>query len=230
MSSTNKNAGAKHGMKRSRNVDGVNDDEPKSKEAKSSPSTRTAQLSGTTRNMRFMQRGKTTTSNTSLRHSFPPPKSEISAATETTTIKTSEDDAKTRQPDQPVDNAMKVSDMSMPEKANSSNIKWEKATPLDMFGRNICVVIGRRSFNGFNPITASNLHMQQQHLQYEEKLKHRRTTTRDGTTKHISLSSDGQRYKELSKLVQKDERRNTHGKLANRKKKTLDDILKSVDA
>jgi hypothetical protein len=247
MPSAKSNANAKHGVKRSRSVDVVRGaDDPKSKQLKLTPSTHTAQLSGATRNMRFMQRGKTANIVTS-RHSYPPKPSMVSSTTETATkeetiSKIVDGDVYERQSDHLVNDSMEANtngstnDLSNGPKVNISSIKWEKATPLDMFGPTTCIFVGRRSYNGFNSITASNLYMQQQHLEYEEKLKRRSTPTRGGVTKHISSTgkSDQQRYKELSKQVQKETKltllSKNGGKVANKKVRNLDKILKSVDA
>ena len=248
MSPTKSNTSVKHGVKRSRSVDvvGRGADDPKSKQIKVSPSTHTAQLSGATRNMRFMQRGKTANSVTT-RHSYSPKSSTISTeltTKEEVTNKTSDGDVNARQQsDHTIDDSMEIhgvetkKDISIKPKSSISNnnIEWEKATPLDMFGHDTCIVLGRRSYNGFNSITASNLYMQQQHLEYEEKLKQRRTSTRGGT-KQISSTgkSDQQRYKELSKQVQKEKKptlvSKNGGKVSNKNMRNLDEILKSVDA
>ncbi len=233
----------KTGTKRTRTVDDSNDADPKSKEAKLTPSTHTAQLSGATRNMRFMQRGNHTSGMPSSRHSYPPTLSKLSSApkmmNEIITNQTTEGNTTATLSVVPLNDSMEangdgnINDTTATTKVDSCTIKWGKATPLDMFGQNVCILMGRRSYNGFNAITASNLHMQRQHLDYEEKLQRRPTgTTRGGTHQNDRSTRDQQRYQELSKQVQNEEKRslNTKGKLSKKKKKTLDDILKLVDS
>ena len=242
MSSVKGAATAKTGTKRTRTVGDSNDADPKSKEAKLTPSTHTAQLSGATRNMRFMQRGNRTSGVPSSRHSYPPTLSILSSApkmtNETITNQTTDGDNTATLSVVPLKDSMEANrdgnrnDTTATPKVDSCAIEWGNATPLDMFGQNVCILIGRRSYNGFNSITASNLHMQRQHLDYEEKLQHRWTgTTRSGTPQNNRSSKDQQRYQELSKQVQNEEKRslNTKGKQSKKKKKTLDDILKLVD-
>ena len=247
MPSAKSNTVAKHGAKRSRSADAVRGaaDDPKSKQSKISPSTHTAQLSGATRNMRFMQRGKTANI-VSSRHSYSPKSEAMSSATEKTkgeiTNKNFEDAVTKRQSEHSLSESTlangdgRSNDISLQLKLNISSIKWEKASPLDMFGPTTCILLGRRSYNGFNSMTASNLYMQQQHLEYEEKLKHRRAPNRDGTTKHISSTgkSNQQRYKELSKQAQKEMKpkllSKNGGKVSNKNGSILDKILKSIDA
>jgi M-phase phosphoprotein 6 len=235
MPSAKGNTTAKSGVKRPRSNNTGNDADTKAKLAKLSPATHTTQLSGATRNMRFMQRGKITNSTTS-RHSYPPHQHKSSAiiATETDKVEF------TNKTSAGNDNSIRSTDLSnetvdasgdgMRENVSvlpnvsSVAVNWERATPLDMFGENACILLGRRSYNGFNATTASNLHMQQQHLEYEEKLKQRRNTTNSATDRRI--------YRELSKKVQNDEKQafTNGGKLSKKKKRTLDDILKLVDA
>jgi hypothetical protein len=215
----------------------------------SSSSTHTAQLSGATRNMRFMQRGKTTNSRTS-RHSFPPHnQSKTSTTTEDEKFgsaqKATDENRNSSRSVSTLNEASTISGDStgenrslLPENVNrcttssNSSVTWEKATPLDMYGKNTCILLGRRSYNGFNAITASNLHMQQQHWEYEEKLQHRRKSTRDSISKDMNFtSSDHQRYVELSKKVKQDEKRTLprRDKISNSKKRRID-ILKLVES
>ena len=230
-SSAKSTATAKPGVKRSRSVDSGRETNTKSKQAKLSQTAHTTQLSGATRNMRFMQRGKTSNMVTS-RHSYPPQESKISVVTETAEeeVATKTSDANENS-DRSIDRPKELieecdddnkNDISTSPKINNFTVKWEKATPLDMYGQNACIFIGRRSYNGFNSTTALNLHMQQQHLEYEEKLNHRRSST--------NSKSDRRRYQELSKQVQKDEKQALPrgDRISKSKKKSLDEILKSV--
>lgn len=45
----------------------------------------------------------------------------------------------------------------------------ERATPLDMYGREQCLVLGRRSFGGFNPVAAANWYAQNQEGQQQAR-------------------------------------------------------------
>ena len=240
MSSAKSNATTKPGVKRSRSINGDNDaTEKNTKNTKLSTATHTTQLSGATKNMRFMQRGKSANNMTS-RHSYPPHQNKIIATTETEEVELASktldgnDDSSPcfHRPNEEVvvsGDGIRESMSALP-KVNNFTVKWERATPLDMYGENACILLGRRSYNGFNSTTASNLHMQQQHLDYEEKMKRRRNTNRDGTSKDMNSIDDRRRYKELSKQVQNDEREATGGKMSKKKKRTLDDILKLVDS
>jgi hypothetical protein len=48
-----------------------------------------------------------------------------------------------------------------PGESFSNGVLVERASPRDMYGRDQCLLLGRRSFGGFNPITSENLYSQQ---------------------------------------------------------------------
>jgi hypothetical protein len=238
MVSTNNSASIKGRTKPARSVDrgSAAATNASSSTTSLSSSARTTQLSGVTRNMRFMQRGKNNNiNNNKARHSFPQTKqkikmdetteSNVAANTFTGAIEISTHSENIAS--QKMELTLKH-DNNNDKATIKTDIKWEKATPLDMYGQNQWLVLGRRSFNGFNPITASNWFTQQQYLDREDQ-----RIKGTGITQN-----ERRRYKELTKLVQNEDRNelsNKRGKkdgkssISNQKKRGLDDILKLVD-
>jgi M-phase phosphoprotein 6 len=102
---------------------------------------RTAKLSGATMNMRFMKRSTAVAATVVTK---------ANSAPESTTA--TGDAPSNRQQQQ--DEHAAASD-GIPRSATPTS-RVEIATPLDMYGRDQSTLLGRRSFGGFNPITAQN--------------------------------------------------------------------------
>jgi hypothetical protein len=269
LSSKKSQARSKTAGKRSRSVDRVTSSStiadstptPAPVSSKStSPSAHTTQLSGATRNMRFMQRGMSATTvnhKVMSRHSFPRhsfPQHSTSTGTMSTnseptkeaTINSNSDvSGSSNRSDHPTSTgthqSMEVNCERIVscEATHTTTIKWETASPIDIYGHHECLLIGRRSYNGFNTVTASNFYMQQQHVEYEEIVKRR---SKDKTNKNLEQRSS--RYEELSEQVRDEDnessilsrgqksgsKKKSTNSISNQKKKHLDDILKLVDS
>jgi M-phase phosphoprotein 6 len=201
-----------------------------SRQVAASPSSHTAQLSGATRNMRFMQRNNNrNSSNTNdlrTRHSMP---SRMGADSSTMSLDPMNVDS-TKLNERKSLIAEDKESMMHPNAVLKRPVvlpRLETATPLDMYGRNQCLVLGRRSFGGCNPITAANWYSQQQFLDHEEKQKH------PGKNAKMASPEERRRYLDLAREARNDDTASSRqgnkrgGKqgISNNKKRGLDDVL-----
>jgi M-phase phosphoprotein 6 len=221
--STNSPASSK-GTKRPRSAEHTSTEpaQPTDVSSTSSPSARTARLSGVTRNMRFMQRSSNNGKVNDLRsrHSFPQRSKGPASATVESVVPSVDPETQ----DTYITSDMQENKATHVTLSNKISVtQWETATPLDMYGRDQCMVLGRRSFGGFNPITAANWYTQQQHLDHEEKQNHGNDFSND----------ERRRYKDLAKRARSDDaesakrvkRRFGKNGISNQTKRGLDDVL-----
>jgi hypothetical protein len=103
---------------------------------------RTTELSGTTRNMRFMQR------------------------------KTPKSGAEKEKPDaDSLQSQQATAALDSRESVVETEKSVQAATNLDMYSYNGSVPVGRRSFGGFNPVVASNWYSQQKEKTSKKEIK-----------------------------------------------------------
>jgi M-phase phosphoprotein 6 len=220
------------GAKRPRSADRERRSLPaKSRPAPASPPAHMTQLSGATRNMRFMQRSNSNNSSSNnndlrTRHSLP---SRMGTATSTLAVDSIQVDS-TKLNDVKSLSTQENGSMTHPINVEERPVvatRLETATSLDMYGRNQCLVLGRRSFGGCNPITAANWYAQQQFLDHEEKQKHQ------GRNLKMASPDDRRRYLELAREARNDDSASSRqgkkhsGKqgISNSKKRGLDEVL-----
>lgn len=150
------------------------------------------QLSGATRNMRFMQRGNTAHNNN---------KSKAEGEYEGNRNGSNDQFAKHFQERQRDPNMNDPDKGAITSEAHHQQTNKKRhdvvkvATPLDMYGREQCLVLGRRSFGGFNPVTAENWYAQTQHHRHDEK------ASSSSSRKGSSAISDEELLKRYKSLV-----------------------------
>lgn len=125
------------------------------------------QLSGATRNMRFMQRNNSHSPKQQAAHEKG---GRVRVAQITVAAAALEDTNETAAGISAAGSADSVASPSgraqqSPPPPDGLPVVVERATPLDMYGPDQCAVLGRRSFGGFNPAVAENWHAQRQDRQ-----------------------------------------------------------------
>ena len=172
-----------------------------------SSSTPSKKLSGATRNMRFMQRavrGKEKTPPSSKDSRKSPHQPSPSCIPHRTTLARNEDGD---------DDVAADDDVLMDAEDEGRN---SLATSVEMYGIEQSIALGRRSFGGFNAVTAENWFRQQQH--YNKK--------RTGDADHDEKTMRD--YQKAKKGTGKrKEKRKSDGISSKKRKatKTLDDVL-----
>jgi stalled ribosome alternative rescue factor ArfA len=183
--------------------------------------------------MRFMQRGRTAppttfNSNNNANQEADAPMEVDTAAARSTGTSTMIDDVNDDKnvPQQPDDVAM-MSIMATTTNEDSPGAAPVMATPAEMYGIEGAIVIGRRSFGGFNAVVAENWFRQKQEI-FPKKKKN----SNGGGSQ--SRQEDQQILRQFDQL-ERDEKKTQQGTKKKRNKgisngnkkrtKTLDDIL-----
>jgi hypothetical protein len=168
--------------------------------------TRTAQLSGATRNMRFMQRHHSQSPQPAQhapRQRAQRSSQNLSENRDCMELSSNHDHNVGHTP-------LAASDS--PDESFSTGVLVERASSLDMYGRDQCLLLGRRSFGGFNPITSENLYSQQATL---DGRRPKQSTTVADTESEQKLM---QKYKDLARGRNVNERKTHSNNNSNHKK------------
>lgn len=160
---------------------------------------RKTELSGVTRNMRFMQRGRT-----------PPEPAKPQK------IEPMEDDTNTTTA---VEDTNQLESVETSVVAHDSNMM---ATPADMYGIEGAIALGRRSFGGFNTVVAENWFRQKQEIFPKPK---RKGSSQTEDLKILKQFEQLEREQEGRKRSGKKKQKNGISNGNNKRTKTLEDVL-----